>query len=55
MNDPREGTILWAWATEYARSKDRQPRMVSAAAYWTMLIVTNVGWIIGTVLYHWFS
>lgn len=31
----------------------RQPRMVKTSSYFAMLAGTNIGWVIGTLLYHW--
>lgn len=32
---------------------DQNPRTVPLATYVAMLLSTNVGWIAGTLLYHW--
>lgn len=32
-----------------------QERVVSATAYYSMLATTHAGWIVGTLLYHYFN
>lgn len=38
---------------EYDALRRERERTVSLTAYVGMLAATNIGWVIGTLLYHW--